>query len=96
MPEDPRLWRETQITTAVRAASAGIKLAALARRCVRDARTTAELWSRRRIGRRFILTFIDKVITPFGDCDQQVFQGQFQLFDLALNLFRCFAKRQFL
>lgn len=90
------LSHHTQITTAIRAAGAGIEFTALPRRGVRDTRTAAELRNPRLIDSRFILTFIDEVIIPFGDRNQQVFQGQFQLFDLTLNLLRRFAERQFL
>lgn len=34
-----------------------------------------------------VLTIIRSTGRAFGDCDQQILKGQFQLFDLALDLF---------
>jgi hypothetical protein len=44
----------------------------------------------------FVQPFINGRVIVFGHCNQQVFERQFKLLDLAFNLFRRFAKSQFL
>ena len=42
------------------------------------------------------MPFVDDAIVPFGNSHKQVFQCQFQLLNFAFDLFRRFAKSQFL
>ena len=80
------LAHHAQITTAIRAAGAGIKLPALARSCVRDPRPAAKCGGCLLIGGWLIRAFINGCFIVLSHCNQQVFQPQFQLFDLAFDL----------
>ena len=81
---------EAQVAAAIRAAGAGVELAALARGRVRHARTAAGRAVGRIIrGRRWRLiggAFIDGARGSLGGGDQQILQRQLELFDLALDL----------
>ena len=86
----------TQIAATVGAAGTGIKLAALARGCIRDTWTSTQRGRRGLFRRPFILPLVDGCLITLGHRNQQVFERQFQLFDLALDLFRGFTESQFL
>ncbi len=86
-----------QITTATGAVLARIKLTPLARGAIRDA-GTATGFGLPPFGRRLNLGFVILVIkggVGLGNSNQQILQRQFQLFDLALDLFRSLAKHLF-
>ena len=87
---------KTQVATAIRTAGPGVKLAALARRGVRHTGTTAGFaFSGLIVGgcRRITVGSLRRSSGALSRCDQQVFQREFQLFNLALDLLRGFAER---
>ena len=90
------LAHHTKIAATVRAAGTRIKLAAFAQGRIRDTRTTAQRGRRRFINGGLVVPFVNGRLIIFGHGDQQVFERQFQLLDLALNLFRGLAEGQFL
>ena len=86
---------KTQVATAIRTAGPGVKLAALARRGVRHTGTTAGFaFSGLIVGgcRRITVGSLRRSSGALSRCDQQVFQREFQLFNLALDLLRGFAE----
>ena len=81
----------TQIAAAVRAAVAGIEFTAFARGCVGDAGTAARFPAVIFVCDRIVLVrdaILGRPGVGLGHRHLQILEGQFELFDLALDLFR--------
>lgn len=81
------LSHHAQITATVRTAGSRIKLPPLTQGRIRHTRAAAQSGRRGLISRWFILPFVDRYVIFLGDGDQQVFERQFQLFNLAFDFF---------
>ena len=90
------LAHHAQIAATVRTAGARIKLAALPQGFIRDTRAAAQGGCGGLLWRRLVRRFVDGGLITLGHGDQQIFERQFQLLNLALDLFRGFAEGQFL
>ncbi len=90
------LSHHAQIAATVRTAHARIKFPPLTQGRIRHTRAAAQSGCRGLISRWFVLPFVDRYAIFLGHGDQQVFERQFQLFNLAFDLFRRFPERQFL
>jgi hypothetical protein len=85
------LTHRAQIATAVRAAVAGIEFTAFARGCVGDAGTAARFPAVIFVCDRIVLVrdaILGRPGVGLGHRHPQILEGQFELFDLALDLFR--------
>ena len=75
-----------QIAATVRTTAARIKFATFAQSSIRDTRAAAQSGRSGLLWRRFILPFVDGRVIFLGHSNQQVFERQFQLLDLAFDL----------